>query len=572
MASLFRILRTIATTIAAGLVVCTACTPESAEVAVKSIALDETSIVLFPGDSHSFIVTVTPDNATDKKVNWTSSNPSAVTVSEDGVAIAVEVGKSTITATSEDGGKTATCEVEVMAKRVNVSGVKLNKTSTVILRGHAETLEATVEPDNASVKDVTWESSNPEVATVDAGVVSALALGTTTITVTTKDGNKTASCEVTVDADSFTVQFETNGAGTIAPVTVNKNDKLTAPEDPVKADGIDPGLYVGKIDPDSGSSVFVAWYTEPEFTNEYDFETPVTSDFTLYAKWDSSDSPVVVDTEESPLDLKTAVEWLNENAVSKSEYTLVLASDKSSGNFAFNADATLYVVGQKEARTLTMRFYYSDIKANKIADEVYTNPHLVFGKNVTVTGNGIELFRIGERAKLTLSEGAKISGCDAGTQLGLIYVNSNTGYFILDGGEIVENKVTSRTDGFNHAAIICSDNGCVTINSGRIANNTVTAGVPDAGNEPKNPTLVAGAILSNAASWNGDAFSKNGGVIENNKAVLPDGVTGYAGDQVMATFRDVFNPIYVVNANINGETNFKVNTWDAPWVCVRNDQ
>lgn len=90
-------------------------------------------------------------------------------------------------------------------KAVNVTGIKLNKTSTSILVGSTETLTATITPDNATNKSVTWASSNTAVATVDNGVVTAIAPGSATITVTTKDGNKTDSCSVTVSKADQTV-------------------------------------------------------------------------------------------------------------------------------------------------------------------------------------------------------------------------------------------------------------------------------------------------------------------------------------------------------------------------------
>ncbi|MEE0951781.1 MAG: InlB B-repeat-containing protein [Paludibacteraceae bacterium] len=84
-----------------------------------------------------------------------------------------------------------------------VTGVSLNKTSTTLEIGGTETLTATIEPNNATNKNVAWSSSNTSVATVDAnGLVTAVAAGTATITVTTEDGNKTATCAVTVNAAS----------------------------------------------------------------------------------------------------------------------------------------------------------------------------------------------------------------------------------------------------------------------------------------------------------------------------------------------------------------------------------
>ena len=118
-----------------------------------------------------------------------------------GVVTAVANGTATITATTADGSnKTATCAVTVNIP-VKATGVTLNQTSlTLTSAGQTATLQATVSPSNASNKNVTWSSSNPSVASVSNGVVTAVANGTATITVTTADGsNKTATCAVTVN-------------------------------------------------------------------------------------------------------------------------------------------------------------------------------------------------------------------------------------------------------------------------------------------------------------------------------------------------------------------------------------
>ena len=112
---------------------------------------------------------------------------------------AVAAGEAEITVTTTDGAKTATCAVTVTASAVAVESVSLNKTELSLIVGAEETLTATVLPENADNKAVTWSSSDESVATVDAnGKVKAIAIGEAVITVTTADGGKTASCTVTV--------------------------------------------------------------------------------------------------------------------------------------------------------------------------------------------------------------------------------------------------------------------------------------------------------------------------------------------------------------------------------------
>lgn len=89
-----------------------------------------------------------------------------------GKVTGVKAGEATITVTTEDGGKTATCKVTVSDTEIKVTGVTLNKTETSIFVGGSETLTATVAPADATNKKVTWKSSDAAVASVDATVRS----------------------------------------------------------------------------------------------------------------------------------------------------------------------------------------------------------------------------------------------------------------------------------------------------------------------------------------------------------------------------------------------------------------
>ena len=106
------------------------------------------------------------------------------------------VAEGTATITAKAGEKTATCTVTVKKKVISVTSITLSKTALTLTEGDTETLTATVKPDNATDKSVTWSSSNPSVATVDNGKVTAVAEGTATITA--KAGEKTATCTVRV--------------------------------------------------------------------------------------------------------------------------------------------------------------------------------------------------------------------------------------------------------------------------------------------------------------------------------------------------------------------------------------
>ena len=163
---------------------------------VESIKLNRSSLSLTEGETATLNATVKPDNATDKSVKWTSSDTNIASVSEEGLVTAVAPGSADITATTVDGGLTASCKVSVI---VPVTGVSLNISSVEILEEARETLIATVEPANATNQSVTWKTSDETIASVTQnGKVTGNNVGTALITVTTKDGGYTASCSVTI--------------------------------------------------------------------------------------------------------------------------------------------------------------------------------------------------------------------------------------------------------------------------------------------------------------------------------------------------------------------------------------
>lgn len=169
---------------------------------VTGVSLDKTNLNLNPGKEGTLIATITPDNATDKSVEWKSDDTGVATVNENGKVTAVGLGTTTITVTTTDGDFQDTCTVTVTAPpTVSVTSVTLDKTSLALDVGGSDTLTATVEPDDATNKAVTWSSSNEKVATVDQnGNVKAVGAGKATITAAASDGSgKTATCEVTVN-------------------------------------------------------------------------------------------------------------------------------------------------------------------------------------------------------------------------------------------------------------------------------------------------------------------------------------------------------------------------------------
>ncbi len=166
---------------------------------VSSISLSPSSLSLKVDESRNVVATILPADATNKAVTWSCDNPDVAIVNNVGKVTGLAVGTATITVTTEDGGKTATCAVTVYDTTISVTGVTLDEETLTINKGESATLTATVLPADASNKSVTWISDKPDIATVDdVGKVTALSAGTATITVTTVDGNFTATCLVTV--------------------------------------------------------------------------------------------------------------------------------------------------------------------------------------------------------------------------------------------------------------------------------------------------------------------------------------------------------------------------------------
>ena len=114
-------------------------------VAVTGVTLDKTSVSLLVGDTETLTATVAPKDAANKKVSWKSDKPEIASVDAGGKVTGVKAGEATITVTTQDKGKTATCKVTVSDKEVKVTEVRLNKTETSILVGGNETLTATVD-------------------------------------------------------------------------------------------------------------------------------------------------------------------------------------------------------------------------------------------------------------------------------------------------------------------------------------------------------------------------------------------------------------------------------------------
>jgi hypothetical protein len=178
-----------------------AVTYEPQKVAVTGLALDKTSVdSLYIGETVKLTPNITPSDATEKNVVWSSSDNAVATVNN-GDVTAVGPGTVKITASSVyDGAIKAECAVTV--KR-HVASVALDKTSLEMCEGDTAQLSALVSPADATDKTITWASSDNEIATVVDGLVTVLQVGTVDITATAQDGSLKAACTVNIKPDKL---------------------------------------------------------------------------------------------------------------------------------------------------------------------------------------------------------------------------------------------------------------------------------------------------------------------------------------------------------------------------------
>ena len=166
-------------------------------ISLNSISISK-NIQLKEQSSSTLNVTFNPSNATNKKVTWKSSNPNVATVDSSGNVKAIAPGTATITVISSDGGKVATCNVEVIALSKKLTGISLNKTELTMELDAEETLTVNFNPEYAENKNIKWSSSNTKIAKVSNGKVTPGKPGKVEIKAVSEDGNYEAVCQVTV--------------------------------------------------------------------------------------------------------------------------------------------------------------------------------------------------------------------------------------------------------------------------------------------------------------------------------------------------------------------------------------
>lgn len=209
-----------------------ACAKQEQEVRVESILLSQSSAEIEIGKTLQLDATVSPSTAIRKDITWSSSQSSVASVSASGLVTALSEGTARITATAD--GKKGECTVTVFKGFVAVAEVQLEKAELTLYVGEEETLAASVLPDNATDKTITWATSDETIATVEDGKVKAVKKGEATITA--KAGDKTAEAKVVVLAPVSGITLNKNRLDLI----IGDTETLTATITPADADPKEP--------------------------------------------------------------------------------------------------------------------------------------------------------------------------------------------------------------------------------------------------------------------------------------------------------------------------------------------
>ena len=517
-------------------------TPSQPQViAVSSVSLDKTSVSLNVGESVTLAATVKPDNATNKTVSWSSSNASVASVDASGKVSAVAEGTATITAKA--GDKTATCSVTVKKNTVAVESVTLDKSSLELTEGETATLTATVKPDNATNKTVTWSSDKTSVATVDAnGKVTAVAEGTATITA--KAGDKTATCSVTVKKNVIAVESVTLD---ITSTILNTGETLT---------------LTATVKPDNATNKTVTWSSNNSSVATVDANGKVTA-----------------------VAQGTAIVTAKAGDKTATCTVIVMKTDIPVESITLDKNYLELTEGGTGTITATVK---PDNATNKTVTWSSNNPLIAsVDQNGTVTGQAEGTTTI------TAKAGGKTATCTVTVKKGVVAVESITldiTSAILNTGETLTLIATVKPDNATNKTVTWSSNntsiatvdqnGKITAMGGGTATITAKAGDKSAtcavtvteGFVPvesvtldktslklavgEDATLVATVLPANATNktvyWSSDntwiaSVDQNGKVTANWQGTAT--ITAYAGDKTATCTLTVTVPVESVTLN-----------------------
>jgi|GEM_PF-1187136 len=255
---------------------------------VSDLLLSSDSETLLLGQKTELTAKVIPNNATYPDITWTSSDKTVATVDKNGNVTAVGIGQATVTAKADD----VTAELALTVVKRPVSDILLSSDGETLLVGQKTELTATVVPDNATYPDITWTSSDDQVATVDEnGRVTAIDLGIATITAQADDVK--AECQITVQAPEVKTV-------TVTGVLLDESDNPLAGytvelhSDPMKTVTDETGRFVFNDVP-VGSHTLKVMDNAGSSINSFEFNMNTNDNFS----WDKSNKAVNVSLKEN---------------------------------------------------------------------------------------------------------------------------------------------------------------------------------------------------------------------------------------------------------------------------------
>lgn len=188
----------------------------------NEITINKGELSVYTQKMSQLTASISPSNTSNKEVSWSSSDPAIASVDQTGLVIGLKAGKATITATTKDGSNlSAHCEVEVLPA-ILVDSITM-QTEARLNKGGKLVLSPVVLPEDVGNKELTWSTSDENVATVENGLVTAAGFGTATI-IATAEGGATATCVLTVDATVNQLRAVAYGLGVS---TTNQGRYLT---------------------------------------------------------------------------------------------------------------------------------------------------------------------------------------------------------------------------------------------------------------------------------------------------------------------------------------------------------
>jgi uncharacterized protein YjdB len=484
-------------------------------VKVTGITLDSGSIIRAPGEYADLTATVTPSNATNQTLYWTSSKPlfaefadgsksTSTGLNGNGEATmrvtaksgAAAVGTTTITVSTADGGYTATCTVIV---RIQVTSVSIPASLTLFVED-SKALTPTITPSNATITEVTWETvpTNSSVAKVDGtgwisgsknGWVTGKAAGTATIMVTVK----------TVDSDLVPLLVQASCIVTVKPLLSSDCAILAY-------DFTDPDS-VGNIDESSGYGTKLSPYefsiipSGATLANWQDLLTPVVDDEHIQIAWIGNTPKQIVDDKNTSADTPTSGWDQAMNGTDKGPFTrlYVVTAENSNIKKYYRVVAQPDLDDIPDLDTWNATVAYVNALPDGTAEQIWN----ITG-NFDVPGLGTSTSTItgtNKKVRLTTTKSHPHTITLGGT--GSLIRTAPSQTFIIDGDIILQGKA-------NDTALVYIAGGTVELRNGTINGNIAATGSDGGG-------VQVGS---------GGTFKITGGTVSGNKATASGGSGG----------------------------------------------